>query len=72
MNELNALFRKRIGIPENETLSFEKLGKVLEQTALAIPFGFHYYKITPRKRVNLMKFKKSSSIILILPLTKTL
>lgn len=38
MSELNVLFRKRIGIPENLTLTFEGLGKVLEKTAMNIPF----------------------------------
>ncbi|WP_338473327.1 arylamine N-acetyltransferase (plasmid) [Niallia sp. XMNu-256] len=38
MNELNALFRKRIGIPENESIPFEALDNVLEKTAKSIPF----------------------------------
>lgn len=38
MNELNALFRKRIGIPENETITFEALDNILEKTAKKIPF----------------------------------
>lgn len=38
MSELNALFRKRIGIPENETITFEALDNVLEKTAKKIPF----------------------------------
>jgi len=38
MSELNALFRKRIGIPEDETITFETLDLVLEKTATSIPF----------------------------------
>lgn len=38
MSELNALFRKRIGIPENEAIPFEALDLVLEKTATSIPF----------------------------------
>jgi N-hydroxyarylamine O-acetyltransferase len=38
MCELNALFRKRIGIPEKEIITYEALDKVLEKTAQNIPF----------------------------------
>jgi N-hydroxyarylamine O-acetyltransferase len=38
MNDLNTLFRKRIGIPEHETITFEMLDHILEKTAIAIPF----------------------------------
>ncbi|WML44125.1 arylamine N-acetyltransferase [Neobacillus sp. PS3-40] len=38
MNDLNILFRQRIGFPEKETITFEKLDLVLEKTANAIPF----------------------------------
>lgn len=38
MSELNALFRKRIGYPEQEKITFASLGRVLERTAKAIPF----------------------------------
>lgn len=38
MNNLNKLFRKRIGIDENEKITFDMLGDVLEKTALSIPF----------------------------------
>ncbi|MGG3884573.1 arylamine N-acetyltransferase family protein [Brevibacillus panacihumi] len=38
MSELNALFRKRIGLPENSPVTFENLDEVLERTAMAIPF----------------------------------
>ncbi|MEH7178145.1 arylamine N-acetyltransferase family protein [Neobacillus vireti] len=38
MNNLNLLFRRRIGIQEYEVITFEKLDKVLEKTAKAIPF----------------------------------
>lgn len=39
MSKLNALFRKRIGILENENITFETLDNVLEKTAKNIPFG---------------------------------
>lgn len=38
MSELNVLFRKRIGIPENEDITFEALDDVLEKTSKTIPF----------------------------------
>ncbi|MFS0556739.1 arylamine N-acetyltransferase family protein [Brevibacillus sp. 179-C9.3 HS] len=38
MSELNDLFRKRIGMPENETITFDTLDRLLDLTALAIPF----------------------------------
>ncbi|MEI4771400.1 arylamine N-acetyltransferase [Psychrobacillus sp. FJAT-51614] len=38
MSELNALFRKRIGFPENEEITFEALDIILEKTAKNIPF----------------------------------
>lgn len=38
MSELNARFRARIGLPENEEISFDSLDRVLERTAFAIPF----------------------------------
>jgi len=38
MDRLNALFRKRIDFPDNETLTFDSLASVLEKTAAAIPF----------------------------------
>ncbi|MET3321725.1 UNVERIFIED_ORG: N-hydroxyarylamine O-acetyltransferase [Peribacillus simplex] len=38
MNELNALFRKRIGLLEHEKVTFEKLDEILEKTAKTIPF----------------------------------
>jgi len=38
VSELNVLFRKRIGIPENEEITFEQLNIVLEKTAKNIPF----------------------------------
>ncbi|MBB3069558.1 N-hydroxyarylamine O-acetyltransferase [Paenibacillus baekrokdamisoli] len=38
MNELNGLFRKRLGIPENEKLTFETLDNILEKTATILPF----------------------------------
>lgn len=38
MNELNALFRKRIGLQEDVKLTFEKLDEILDKTAKTIPF----------------------------------
>ncbi|RHW34003.1 arylamine N-acetyltransferase [Lysinibacillus yapensis] len=38
MSELNDLFRKRIGFPENEVITFETLEIILEKSAKAIPF----------------------------------
>jgi N-hydroxyarylamine O-acetyltransferase len=38
MTDLNKRFRTRIGIPQNETITFENLDKVLEKTAKALPF----------------------------------
>lgn len=38
MNELNALFRKRIGFQEDVKLTFDKLDEILEKTAQTIPF----------------------------------
>jgi len=38
MSELNALFRKRIGLPENDPLTYKNLDEVLEKTAISIPF----------------------------------
>lgn len=38
MSELNELFRNRIGIPEHEEITFEKLDELLVKTAYKIPF----------------------------------
>ncbi|SOC11170.1 N-hydroxyarylamine O-acetyltransferase [Ureibacillus xyleni] len=38
MDDLNSLFRKRIGISANEEITFETLNYILEQTAQNIPF----------------------------------
>ncbi|MGX9134892.1 arylamine N-acetyltransferase family protein [Rummeliibacillus sp. JY-2-4R] len=38
MSELNDLFRKRIGFPENVDVTFETLNQILEKTATSIPF----------------------------------
>ncbi|TDF94755.1 arylamine N-acetyltransferase family protein [Paenibacillus piri] len=38
MSELNALFRQRIGLSEDETITFASLNHLLEQTATIIPF----------------------------------
>ncbi|MCH6268954.1 arylamine N-acetyltransferase family protein [Neobacillus citreus] len=38
MGELNLLFRKRIGYPQDETVTFEKVDTILDKTAKSIPF----------------------------------
>lgn len=38
MSELNALFRKKIGIPEQTPITFTMLNTILDQTAAAFPF----------------------------------
>lgn len=38
MVDIDILFRKRIGLPEDEIVTFEKLDEVLEKTAQSIPF----------------------------------
>lgn len=38
MSELNGLFRQRIGLPENEKITFAALDTVLDLTAKSIPF----------------------------------
>jgi len=38
MSQLNSLFRKRIGISEDEKITFETLDNILEKTAFNIPF----------------------------------
>ncbi|WHY03198.1 arylamine N-acetyltransferase [Neobacillus sp. DY30] len=38
MNDLNVLFRNRVGIPQNEVITFHYLDNVLEKTAKSIPF----------------------------------
>jgi len=38
MQNLTTLFHKRIGLPEDQKITFEKLAEVLEKTAQTIPF----------------------------------
>lgn len=38
MNNLNELFRNRVGIPQDEVITFDYLDSVLEKTAKTIPF----------------------------------
>ena len=38
MNDLNLLFRRRIGLPDHEVITLQNLDKVLENTAKTIPF----------------------------------
>jgi N-hydroxyarylamine O-acetyltransferase len=56
MIDINKLFRKRIGFPEEEKLTFETLDFVLEKTAMTIPFE------------NLCLLNKNVRVIMIDPL----
>ena len=38
MGQVNELFRRRIGIPEHEKVTFEKLADILNKTAKTLPF----------------------------------
>ena len=38
MQTLTSLFHQRIGLPRNQTITFENLAEVLEKTAQNIPF----------------------------------
>lgn len=38
MGQVNELFRRRIGIPEHEKVTFERLADILDKTAKTIPF----------------------------------
>ena len=38
MQTLTSLFHQRIGLPMNQTITFENLAEVLERTAQNIPF----------------------------------
>jgi N-hydroxyarylamine O-acetyltransferase len=38
MSELNTLFRRRLGISQNEQITFQRLSSILEKTAKTIPF----------------------------------
>ncbi len=38
MSRLNSLFRKKIGFPEDQKITFETLNTILEKTATAFPF----------------------------------
>ncbi|ANY67757.1 arylamine N-acetyltransferase [Paenibacillus sp. BIHB 4019] len=51
MSELNALFRKKVGIPESEVITFDRLAYVLERLAKTVPFE------------NLNIIRKSSAVI---------
>lgn len=69
MSGLNALFRKRIGIPEDEQITFEHLDTVLEKTAKNIPFenfciiGNKTSEITRESLVNKMLVKKKAAFV---------
>lgn len=68
MGELNTLFRKRIGIPENETISFDTQPSVLEKTAMTIPFENlcmiekKTSEITKENLINKMLVKKEGGL----------
>ncbi|GAI05134.1 unnamed protein product, partial [marine sediment metagenome] len=68
MGELNTLFRKRIGIPGNETISFDTLPSVLEKTAITIPFenlcmiAKKTSEITKENLINKMLVKKEGGL----------
>lgn len=44
MNTINKLFRARIGFPQDETVTFDRLHEILEKTAKTIPRKFMYYE----------------------------
>ncbi|MFM1654970.1 arylamine N-acetyltransferase family protein [Brevibacillus sp. B_LB10_24] len=68
MSELNALFRKRIGLPEDEPITFESLERVLEKTAQTIPFenlciiGKKTYDITSENLVDKILVRKEGGL----------
>ncbi|MEJ8547575.1 arylamine N-acetyltransferase family protein [Brevibacillus borstelensis] len=68
MSKLNAFFRKRIGIPADEQITFERLEIVLEKTAKSIPFENlciienKTSEITKENLVNKMLVKKEGGL----------
>jgi len=68
MSDLNVLFRKRIGFPANEKMTFESLDQVLEKTAQTIPFenlciiGKHTRDITKENLVNKILVKNQGGL----------
>ncbi|NQX69884.1 arylamine N-acetyltransferase [Paenibacillus alba] len=68
MSELNGLFRKRLGIPENEKLTFESLDRILEKTATTFPFenlGIIFNKtkaISPNNLINKILVNKEGGL----------
>lgn len=68
MSELNALFLKRIGIPENENFTFETLDNILEKTGKNIPFENlciienKTSNITKENLINKMLVKKEGGL----------
>jgi N-hydroxyarylamine O-acetyltransferase len=66
--ELNYLLRKRIGISESETVTFEILDQVLEKTAFTIPFENtsiiygNSYKISKESLVNKILLKNEGGL----------
>ncbi|MDP4104924.1 MAG: arylamine N-acetyltransferase [Bacillota bacterium] len=66
--ELNQLLRKRIGIPQDETIHFEMLDQVLEKTAITIPFENtniifgNSYKISKESLINKILLKNEGGL----------
>ncbi|MDP4106969.1 MAG: arylamine N-acetyltransferase, partial [Bacillota bacterium] len=66
--ELNQLLRKRIGIPQDETILFEMLDRVLEKTAITIPFENtniifgNSYKISKESLINKILLKNEGGL----------
>jgi N-hydroxyarylamine O-acetyltransferase len=53
MQTLTSLFHQRIGLPINQTITFENLADVLERTAQNIPF--ENLTIIKNKKVKLQR-----------------
>jgi N-hydroxyarylamine O-acetyltransferase len=68
MNNLNTLFRNRIGIPEHQKVTFETLDDVLAKTAKTIPFenlciiNKQTYNITEENVINKILVKKEGGL----------
>ncbi|MFL6556200.1 MAG: arylamine N-acetyltransferase family protein [Bacillus sp. (in: firmicutes)] len=61
MQQLTSLFHKRIGMPNNKTMIFEKLAEVLEKTAQNIPF--ENLSIIENKTVKITKENLLNKIV---------
>ncbi|WP_419883522.1 arylamine N-acetyltransferase family protein [Peribacillus sp. B-H-3] len=62
MSTLNTLFRKRIGYPENEEITFENLDIILEKMAKTIPF--ENLCIIGKKTTNISKENLINKLLL--------